>query len=116
MSSNLPTPEPVRAKALAWLKMRNVELGRRATAYCSAENTPTEKYVCECLVFHFESGCKVYQKWKADGSGLLPSSVMHLNLHLSDAAVQDVYVMLTLERHVLIIADIHTHTTVPLPR
>jgi hypothetical protein len=93
-----------------------VELGRKATTYCSAENAPTEKYVCECLVVHFESGCKVYQKGKGDGSGLLPNSIMHLNLHLPDAVVQDVYVVLELQRRVLVIVDIHTHTTVPLPR
>ncbi len=116
MKTRLFTPEPVRAKALAWLRIRNVELGRKATTYCSAENAPTEKYVCECLVVHFVAGCKVYQKWKGDGSGLLPNSIMHLNLHLPDTVEEDVYVMLELQRHVLVIADIHTHTTVPLPR
>jgi hypothetical protein len=110
------TPEPVRSKTFAWLKVRNVRFVDVALEYCCTENSPTEKYVCECLVLHFEAGRKVYQKWKDDGSGLLPNTTMHLNLHSPEAVVQDIYVQLQLEKHVLSIPNIHVHRTTPLPR
>lgn len=110
------TPATVREKALAWLKLGNVEFSGPSLRYCTRPDGPTEKYILERLVHHFESGRAVYRKWKDGTAAMLPETIMHLNLELPLAADCDIYACLSLDRKTLIVSTLHGHTTTPLPR
>jgi|GEM_PF-1729494 len=116
---NLPPPSPaeIRAKATAWLKIGNVGFSDRALRYCTRLNGPSQKYICDQLLAHFESGRAVYRKHKNDTAELHPSWMMHLNLELSDADDDEIYACLILEQRILTISTLHEHSsTLRLPR
>ena len=111
------TPAAVREKALAWLKLGHVEFSGPSLRYCTRPDGPTEKYIIERLVHHFDSGRAIYRKWKDGTAILLPEAIMHLNLELPLAADCDIYACLNLDRRILIVSTLHRHTpTTPLPR
>ena len=111
------TPEPVRTKAAGYLRAQNFDYTGKAIRFCR-EKGFSQGYLYSCLRHHFESGRKVYQKWKQDDSELLPESIMHLNLELSDTDIKEAYVQLNIVKpnreklHV----GIHSHYRTPLPR
>jgi hypothetical protein len=112
------TPESIRGKAHAYLKVQNFKTEDSVVRYAEAQGF-TLAYLRECLLEHFESGRKVYQKWKPDGSALIPECVMQLNLELSETEVRDLYLQLAIVNHgreMLMLLQIHSHTTTPLPR
>jgi len=111
-----PTPAEIRAKATAWLKIGNVSFSGPALRYCTRQNGPSQKYICDQLLDHFESGRAVYRKHKNDTAELHPSWMMHLNLELPDADDAEIYACLVLEQRILTISTLHKHTTTPLPR
>jgi len=110
------TPGSVKIKTLAWLKLGGKwGFGKKSLMYCSAQNVSPE-YIHSCLINHFQTNQKVYQKPKDDGTGMLPNSVMELNLELPGARTESVYVWMVLERFKVTICNLHTHYTTPLPR
>ena len=111
-----PTPPEIRAKATAWLKIGKVGFSDRALRYCTRLNGPSQKYICDQLLAHFESGRAVYRKHKDDTAELHPSWMIQLNLELPDADDAEIYACLVLEQRILPISTLHKHTTTPLPR
>ena len=114
---NLPplSPDAVTAKSLAWLKIPGQwNFSKKAIDYCLLH--VELNYVHECLIEHFKSKRKVFQKPKDDGSGLQLNTVMQLNLELPLAEKTDVYAWLVLNQFELTICNLHKHYTVPLPR
>jgi len=116
MSLPPATPAAVREKALAWLKLGHVEFSGPSLRYCTRPDGPTEKYILERLLHHFESGRAVYRKGKDGTTILFPEAVMHLNLELPLAVDCDIYACINLDRRILTISTLHGHTTTPLPR
>lgn len=118
MSLRPLTPDPVRETAKAYLRIQNFETEGRVVIFCDIQGFSLG-YLRQCLARHFESDRKVFQKWKKDGSALLPEYVMHLNLELPDTDIGEVYLQLAIVRRGrerLLLSHIHGHTTTPLPR
>lgn len=112
------TPDPLILKASAYLRVQNYEVADSILRHSEAQGYSLS-YLRACLLAHFDSGRKVFQKMKKDGSGLLPDIVMQLNLEMPDAATTDVYLQIALQdkpRGMLLLIQIHGHTTLPLPR
>jgi hypothetical protein len=112
------TPESVVSKAADYLRARNYREADSILRHSVAQGYSLN-YLRTCLLAHFDSGRKVFQKMKKDGRGLLPDTVMQLNLEMPDAATTDVYLQVALQdkpRGMLLIIQIHGHTTIPLPR
>ena len=111
------TPEPIRTKAAVYLKIQNFAYTEKAIRFC-AEKDFSQSYFYSCLQHHFESGRKVYQKWKQDGSELLPECIMHLNLELSDTDIKEAYVQINIVKpgREKLDVGIHSHYRTPLPR
>jgi hypothetical protein len=95
---------------------RHVDFSGPSLRYCSRLDGPTQKYILERLVHHFESGRAIYRKWKPGTAILFPEAIMHLNLELPLAVDCDIYACLSLEQRILTISTLHGHTTTPLPR
>ena len=112
------TPEPLVKKAAAYLRVQNYEVAGPILRHSEAQGYSLG-YLRTCLLAHLDSGRKVFQKMKKDGSGLLPHVVMQLNLEMPDATTTDVYLQIALQdkpRGTLLLIQIHGHTTTPLPR
>lgn len=107
--------EAIRSKALAWLKMGNTHFLQDAVFFYVRVGL-TEAYIEDCLLEHFESGRKVFRKWNEPEGGLFGEEVMSLNLEVKDFNADGVYVILKAQNARLYVKNIHTHTTLRLPR
>jgi hypothetical protein len=118
------TPGPICDIARGCLAIQSYDPSEEVTRHSTAQGY-TINYLRECLLGHFEAGRKVFQKMKMDGSGLLPTCVMQLNLEMPEAKITDVYVQMAINEKKLndqksikklLIIQIHGHYTTPLPR
>jgi hypothetical protein len=108
-------PEAVRSKALAWLKMGNTQFLQDAVLFYVRVGL-TEAYIEDCLLEHFESCRKVFRKWNEPDGRMFGEEVMSLNLEVQDFNTEGVYVIIEAKNTRLYVKNIHTHTTLRLPR